>query len=205
MPKTKTSSILIYQVIDAMRHREYTVELLAGVTKYSTRQLIEWLYDDTAPYPPLEVIEQIMAVLRMLPVYVPAEEKETSIRDVLGEIEMAVFDSAPDSPPEVLRYQIRDLALQRYRLEEGYENGTIADKVYHTLLLKLADATRLTAEALTKVEAQAKQMIDGTAQVEIVYKEDDPPPKASKPLEEADFEPEELLPELPPIRKDVDV
>jgi hypothetical protein len=47
--------------------------------------------------------------------------------------------------------------------------------------------------------------IDGTAQVEIVYKEDDPPPKASKPLEEADFEPEELLPELPPIRKDADV
>lgn len=198
MAKKKTSSMLIYQVVEGMRHRDCSLEQLAGVAKITPQQLVSWLYDDGEPYPTLDVIERLMSILRMVPVYVPAEEKETSVRDVLDEVEMAIFDSAPDSPPEVLRYQLHDLALQRYRLEQGYAEGVVPDKLYHTLLLKLAEATRFAAETLTKVEAVAKQSLDGDAEVEIVYKEEEPVAKA-KPLELADLADEdEIIPEAPP-------
>lgn len=191
----KTSSMLIYQIVEGMRQREYTLDLLSGVTGYKKSQLVAWLFDECGPYPTIDVVERIMQTLRLVPVYVPAEEKETTIRDVLDDIELAIFDSAPDTPPEVLRYQLHDLALQRYRLEEGYANGSVPDKLYHTLLLKLAEATRFAAEALTKVEQQARQTISGEAEVEIIYKEEDATLTKSKPLEEADLaDEEEVLP-----------
>jgi len=145
-------SLLLLQIRRAVDSRGISVSSLARAAGVRPQALQSWLAGRAVPK--LPALEALFRALRLVPVMVPLDEHHdgADLRDYLDERELHVYDALPEQPMDVLKAQLRDLQLQRLRLEEDYTLGAITAKDYRRWVVHYADAVRRVIEAMTNVE-----------------------------------------------------
>lgn len=167
MGTNKRESILMTQVAHIIEERGIRPLTMASAVGVTETELRNWITGASAPS--LVQYERLMAMLRLVPVVtdVSTGNETTSLRDFLPEDEAGLFDSLSDNAIDVLRTQLRDLQLQRIRVEEMYSDGSIEFDDYITLVGKIADSTRYTIDSMGKLDLGAKMGTEDD--VEMVY------------------------------------
>jgi transcriptional regulator with XRE-family HTH domain len=163
----KRQSILLTQIAHIVKERGIKPLTLASAVGVTEATVKSWL-EGTAE-PDLSQYERLMSMLRLVPVItdVSAGNEGVSLRDFLPEDEASLFDKLSDSPIDVLRTQLRDLQLQRIRVEEMYNDGSLEFDDYMQLVGRIADSTRFTIDSIGKLDLGAK--MGSEDDVEMVY------------------------------------
>jgi transcriptional regulator with XRE-family HTH domain len=146
-------SILLLQVSQTIRERGIRSSTLASALGVTAQEVDAWLAGTAEPT--LSQYEQLMALLRLVPV-VTSVDKGTagklSLRDFLNDDDAEVFDQLSDNSMDVLRTQLRDLQMQRIRIEEMHQDGTLEYETYIKLINQLSDSTRFTVDSIGKLD-----------------------------------------------------
>jgi hypothetical protein len=114
-------------------------------------------------------VESLFRALRLVPIFVPASQKNGGIRDFLDDEEAALYDALPEAPADALRASLKDIQLQRVRLEIDREDGSIDEDSYRKAVLDVTDALRFVADALNKIEIAGKAGSGAADGVEMAY------------------------------------
>lgn len=149
-------SLTLIQIRQLLEARGVTIEALAQALGQHPRTTSNWLTGVTEPT--VATMEATLRLLHVVPVFVSVEDATVgaSLRDYLDPEEQAIFDGLPSEPREVLSNQLRDLQLQRIRLENDYGQGVVGDREYRTILFDLMECIRRITDSLAKLNLSSE-------------------------------------------------
>lgn len=154
MPSGLLDSMTFVQLRTLIESRGIAPEALARALGRRESIVRKWL--DGTVVPDLYTVEAIFRLLKIIPVLVSVDEYRpgSSLRDYLPPEEQAMWDGMTTDPTEILMDQLRDLRLQRYRLEMDWSEGIETDSdTYYKKILLLAEAARRIVDSMAKLLA----------------------------------------------------
>ena len=162
-------SFSVLQIRNLMEERGITLSTLAATLGQREATTRSWLNGSTLPT--LAIMEACCRILSVIPVFVSVDEHKTSsgLRDYLCDEELSLYDNLPTNPTEILTNQLRDLQLQRIRIEKDYSIGIYdSDKQYRDDVMDVMEITRRLTDSLAKLSIAGATITDADA-VETVY------------------------------------
>lgn len=149
-------SALLGQIRSSVQARGISARALARAIGRPEAEVVGVL--DGSRFPSLAVVEALLRSLRLVPVCVSVDEHAggAHFRDYLPAGEAAAYDRISVDARGVLEDRVRDLTLQRVRLEESRVYGLIEELPYLKALVILSEQLRHLAVALAKVDAAAR-------------------------------------------------
>ena len=167
---SKLSSLFVRQAADYVKEHNISLTTLAQILGTTTAEVTSWF--SLKSQPTVKQLEAIFRALRLVPIFVPAASRHGGVREFLDEDEVDIYDAMPDTPVAALKIALKDLQLQRVRLEKERSMGAISDEDYRKYVIDFSDAVRLTADALNKIDITQKLGSGAGADVEMLYGSD---------------------------------
>ena len=163
----KLTSLFVRQAADFVKEHNISITTLAQILGVETREVVAWF--SLKAQPTVKQLESIFRALRLVPIFVPAASRHGGIREFLDDDEVEIYDAMPDTPAAALKIVLKDLQLQRVRLEHERSLGAINDEDYRKYVIDFSDAVRLTADALNKIDLTQKLGSGAGTDVEYLY------------------------------------
>ena len=163
----KRTSLLVLQVKQIIEERGIKIRTLAAAVGVTESTISSWL--GGASEPSISQYERLVSLLRLVPIItdVSSGSGSISIRDFLPDDEAQLFDQLSENNSDILKNQLRDLQLQRIRIEDMYSDGGMEYDEYFLLVTRIADSIRFTIDACSKIDLGAK--MGSESDVEVMY------------------------------------
>jgi transcriptional regulator with XRE-family HTH domain len=163
------ASFLLAQIRQAVAARGLLPAEFARALGVQEATLTAWLTGRVLP--PLSTLERMFVLLRLAPVFVHVEERGrgTSLADYLDEVEADLYERLDADPRTAMADCLKDLRLQRIRLEQDRLHGYISEREYRKNVLALIDQTRWVSETVAKLEISGRFGAGDVADVTFEY------------------------------------